>query len=262
MRIPLVAGREFTAQDTDQAPQVAIVNQELAGLNWPGQNAIGKRVFTRGRWFTVVGVSRNGRYHRLAESVQEPLLYLPLFQSYRQDAIIHVRVAGNPEGYASVIMNSVHELDPNLPVFNVTTFQKNVQIASIFVRIAGTFVGAFGLIALVLATVGIYAVVAYTTRQRTHEIGIRMALGAQQSDVMRLVLAQGLRLMLAGLAIGFFVSHVLTRFLENMLIGVTTTDTLTYASVAALLSVVALTACFVPAWRATKVDPTVALHHE
>ena len=198
----------------------------------------------------------------MAEAVPEPLVYLPLFQSYPQYAIIHARVAGNPQAFTLAVTNAVHELDPNLPVFNVTSLQKNVQIASIFERIAGTFVGVFGLIALVLATVGIYAVIAYTTRQRTHEIGIRMAVGARQGDVIRLVLGQGLRLMLIGLAIGLFVSFALTRYLESMLIGVTTTDTLTYSSVAVLLSVVVLAACFVPAWRATKVDPTVALHHE
>ncbi len=262
MRVLLLAGRDFTDQDTEKSQHVSIVNQELAGRYWPGQDAIGKRIRARGEWFTVGGVARNGKYHRMVEEAPEPLLYLPLFQSYRQDAIIHVRVMGAPQAFTSAVTNAVHELDPNLPVFNVTSLQQNVQIASIFERIAGTFVGAFGLIALVLATVGIYAVIAYTTRQRTHEIGIRMALGAQQGDVIRLVLGQGLRLMLIGLAIGLFVSLALTRYLGNMLIGVTTTNTLTYASVAAMLSIVALTACFIPAWRAAKVDPTVALRHE
>jgi len=137
-----------------------------------------------------------------------------------------------------------------------------VQVASTGQRIAGTFVGAFGLLALILAAVGIYGVIAYTTRQRSHEIGIRMALGAQQSDVFRLVLGQGLRMILAGLAIGLALSFVLTRFLRNILFGVGATDALTFVGVAMLLCVVALLACYIPARRAMRVDPMVALRYE
>jgi len=135
-------------------------------------------------------------------------------------------------------------------------------VASTGQRIAGTFVGAFGLLALILAAVGIYGVIAYTTRQRSHEIGIRMALGAQQSDVFRLVLGQGLRMILAGLAIGLALSFALTRFLRNILFGVGATDALTFVGVAMLLCVVALLACYIPARRAMRVDPMVALRYE
>ena len=144
----------------------------------------------------------------------------------------------------------------------MTTLEQRAQFSSFPQRVAGTFVGAFGLLALVLAAVGIYGVTAYTTRQRTREVGIRMALGATQQDVLRLVLSHGLRLMLAGVGLGLALSFVLTRFLRNLLLGVTSTDALTFASVAILLCAVALFACFIPARRAMRVDPMVALRYE
>jgi ABC-type antimicrobial peptide transport system permease subunit len=147
-------------------------------------------------------------------------------------------------------------------VFDVTTLETSMQLGSIFERVAATFAGSFGFLALALATVGIYGVVAYATRQRSREIAIRMALGAKRVDVLELVLAQGLRLTLTGLGIGLAVSAALTRFLRGQLFGVTTTDPLTYAGVGALLCLVALVACYIPAQRATKVDPNVALRYE
>jgi predicted permease len=261
LRIPLVAGREFTLQDTEKSQLVVLINQALADRYWPNQNAIGKRLQVTGKWFTVVGVAQNCNYQRLNETPQ-PLLYLPLFQDFYHDAIIQARVAGEPQAFASAVEKTVHELNADLPVFNVTTLKSQVQFASALERIAGTLVGAFGLLALALAAVGIYGVIAYTTRQRTHEIGIRMALGAQRSDVFRLVLGHGLRLTLAGLAAGLALSYAVTRFLHGHLFGVTTTDALTYASVAVLLCFVALVASYIPARRAAKVDPMVALRYE
>ncbi len=189
-------------------------------------------------------------------------MYLPLFQEYSHGEIIHARVSGDPLLFAATIENTVHELNADLPVYDVTTLATQMKLASIGYRVAGTFVGAFGLLALVLAAVGIYGVVAYSTRQRTHEIGIRMTLGAQKSDVFRLVLGKGLRLTFVGLTIGFLVSLALTRFLHGLLFGVTATDALTYSGVAVLLSVVSLAACYIPARRATRVDPMVALRYE
>jgi predicted permease len=261
MRTPLVAGRDFTAQDSEKSQPVAVVNQEFCDRYWPGGDAIGKRVSLYGRWFTVVGVARNGKYRRLVYA-RAPAVFLPLFQDYRDPVIIHARVSGDPKAYASAVERTVHELNADLPVFGATTLQSSMQLGSIFERIAGTFAGAFGLLALILAAVGIYGVIAYTTRQRTHEIAIRMALGARRPQVLRLVLAQGFRLTLIGLAIGLALSLALTPFLRNQLLGVTATDTLTYASVAVLLCTVALVACYIPARRATKVDPMVALRYE
>ena len=258
MRIPLLAGREFTSRDTDDSEKVAIVNQALVNRYWPHQEAIGRRVWAMGHWSTVVGVARNSDYDQLNENPR-PFLYLPLFQDYTSHPIIHVRVNGDPLVFAPAVEKAIHELNADLPVFDVDSLVSRVQVASTNQRIAGTFVGAFGLLALILAAVGIYGVVAYRTRQRTHEIGIRMALGARRADVFRLVMSQGARLTLIGVVLGVAVSLAVTRFLRGVLFGVAPSDALTFVSVACLLGIVALLACYIPARRATKVDPMVAL---
>jgi ABC-type antimicrobial peptide transport system permease subunit len=176
--------------------------------------------------------------------------------------MINARVAGDPLAFGKTIEKTVHELNAEVLVFDVTSLELRAQFASFRQRVAGTFVGAFGLLALALAAVGIYGVTGYTTRQRTHEIGIRMALGATKQNVLRLVLSHGLRMMLAGVGLGLILSFVLTRFLADLLLGVTSTDALTFASVAILLCAVALFACFIPARRAMRVDPMVALRYQ
>ena len=261
MRTPLVAGREFTDQDGEKSQSVAIVNQEFVDRYWPGQDAIGKRFSNYGVWFNVVGVARNGKYRRLVYP-PEPVIFLPLWQVYRGLVIIHTRVSGDPAAYATEVERTVHELDADLPLFDVTTVKSSMRLGSIFERIAGTFAGAFGLLALILAAVGIYGVIAYTTRQRAHEIAIRIAVGAQRAEVLRLVLGQGLVLTLAGLAVGIAASLALTRYLKSVLFGVTASDLLTYVAVALLLCLVSLVACYIPARRAMKIDPMVALRHE
>ena len=178
------------------------------------------------------------------------------------EAILHVRTSGDPQAMAAAVEQTIHSLNPDLPLFNQTTLKQNMLMGSVFERIAASFAGSFGLLALVLAAVGIYGVVAYTTRPRTHEIGIRMALGAGKGDVFRQVLGQGLRLTLAGLAVGIAVSVVLTRFLRGLLFGVGAADWLTFATVAVALCLVALAACYFPARRAASVDPMQALRTE
>jgi ABC-type antimicrobial peptide transport system permease subunit len=183
-------------------------------------------------------------------------------QTYGGDAILHIRTAGDPLALAAAVQRTVGGLNPNVPLYNVTTLRANMQIGSIFERIAVTFAGAFGLLALILSSVGIYGVVAYTTKQRTHEIGIRMALGAGKAAIFGQVLQQGLRLALAGLAVGLAASLALTRFARSMIVGVGTNDLLTLSAAALLLCVVALAASLIPARRAAAVEPMQALRSE
>ena len=191
-----------------------------------------------------------------------PFLYLPVSQIYRPQMIINVRTVGDPLESARTVENAVHEINPGVLVFDETTIESRDQFSSFGQRVAGTFVGAFGLLALVLAAIGIYGVIAFTTRQRTHEIGIRFALGATSRDVLRLVLGQGLRLTLAGVGLGLALSYLLTRFLKSLLLGVTHTDALTFSAVTLLLCAVALFACFIPARWAARVEPIIALRHK
>lgn len=260
-RTPLRTGRDFTEQDNATAPPVAIVNQALVDRYWPGQSGIGKRISLRGRWNTIVGVIGNGKY-RLVTTHPAPLILLPLAQAYQSEVILHVRTTGRPEYMAHAIEQAIHGLNPNLPLFNVMSMRESMLMGSLFERIAVTFAGSFGVLALLLAAVGIYAVVAYTTRQRTHEIGIRMALGAGKGMIFGKVIRQGLRLTIIGLAVGLAGSMVLTRFVRSLLFGIGNTDLLTFVTVGAVLSVVALLACCLPAWRAASVQPMQALHME
>ena len=261
LRTPLIAGRDFTAQDNAASFPAAIVNQALVDRYWPGQNAIGKRIQVAGGWCTVVGVAANGKYRRMTYD-SAPLVLVPLLQRYASQVILHVRVAGDPRTFSTAVDRTVHGLNADLPLYNQATLKENIQMGSVFERIAAAFAGSFGLLALLLAAVGIYGVVAYTTRQRTHEIGIRMALGAGQGDVFRSVLGQGVRLASFGLAAGLAVSFAFTRFLRGMLFGIGAVDWITFASVAAVLFLVALAACYFPARRAASVDPMQALRTE
>jgi ABC-type antimicrobial peptide transport system permease subunit len=211
--------------------------------------------------FTVVGVARDYKVNSLSEKPM-PFVYLPHYQVYRPGLMMVVRTTGDPMTFSKAAQNSIHEMNADLVVYDTTTLELRNQISSFPLRIAGTFVGAFGLLALVLAAVGIYGVTAYTTRQRIHEIGIRMTLGASKQDILRLVLGHGLRLTFIGVGIGLAAAFALTRFLKILLLGVTSTDALTFTSVAVLLCAVALFACFIPAWRAMRVDPMVALRYE
>jgi predicted permease len=261
LRTSLISGREFTAADNFNSALVAMVNQALVDRYWPGQNPIGKHVQDGSRTYTVVGVVANAKYRRLVRE-PAPLILFPLGQRRDGDVILHVRVNGDPAAYAPAIERAIHSLNPDLPLYGVTTLEHNMWIGNIFERLAVVFAGAFGLVAMLLAAVGIYGVVSYTTRQRTHEIGIRMALGAGRADVFRQTLRQGLRLTLIGLAAGVIASLACTRFLRGMLYGVAATDWLTFSAVAAALALVALAACLMPAWRASSVDPMQALRTE
>jgi ABC-type antimicrobial peptide transport system permease subunit len=240
---------------------VVIINQALAGKYWPNKNPIGKRIRVEGKWAIVIGEARTTRYQDLNERPQ-PFLYLPLYQFYSSSVILHVRTATDPLASSGAISHAVHKLNSDLPVFDVSLMSSRIGVSSFVQRMAGTFVGIFGIIALLLAAAGIYSVIAFSTKKRTHEVGIRMALGAQQNDVLRLILMQGAKITILGVVIGLAASFALTRLMASLLFGVSATDFATYAGVAVLLTIIALVASFVPALRATRVDPVVALKYE
>src|SRR5215467_3695139 len=263
LRTSVISGREFTEADTPDSLLVAVVNQAFVDRYWPGENAIGKQVTDDGDRFTIVGVARNAKY-RLLTYPTEPVIYLPIYQAFRstQDTTIHLRTTGDPLTMASSVEETIHQLNPDLPLYNVNPLSVTMQLGTLFGRIAATFAASFGFLAMLLAAVGIYGVVAYTTRQRTREIGIRMALGAERGGIYRIVLGQGFRLTLVGLVVGTALALAFTRLLKAQLFGVSETDAITFASVGLLLAVVALLACHIPARRATRVDPMVALRYE
>jgi predicted permease len=261
VRTALLAGRDFTDRDNAGAPPVSIINQALADRYWQAQDPIGQRLQVGRQWTTVVGVAANGKYRRLVYNTA-PLVLIPMLQSYRTDQIVYVRVAGDPMAYASAVERTVHGLNSDLPLFSETTLAANMRMGNAFERIAAAFAGSFGLLSLILAAIGVYGVVAYTTKQRTHEIGIRMALGAGKRDIFRQVLGRGLHFTGLGLILGLMISFALTRYLRGLLYGVGTADWLTFVIVAILLCAVTLIASFVPARRAASTDPMQALRTE
>ena len=258
---PLLRGRDFSPADSAQSRKVVIINQALADRYWHNQDALGKRMKIEGGWATVIAIARTSQYYDLNEEPR-PFVYLPLYQFYSSTAILHVRTASGPLASASAVTDAIHQLNADLPVFDISTLEARTKTASFVQQMAGTFVGAFGVLALLLAAVGIYGVIAYSTRQRTHEIGIRMALGALPGDVLRLVLGQGMRIALTGLAIGIVASLGLARLMSSLLFGVSASDPLTFIVVVLLLALIALLATYIPAFRAMRLDPIVALRCE
>jgi putative ABC transport system permease protein len=261
MEIPLVRGREFTPQDRYGTGGVLMVNETLAGRYWPEEDPIGRRLSFGGEAYEIIGVARDIKYHELNDA-GVPYLYFPVLQFFRPDMTIHVRTSGDPESFAGVVRHTINGLDPDLPMFGVMSLEAAIAPASIQQRIAGSLLGVFGLLALVLAAVGLYGVLSYAAGQRTHEIGIRMALGAQRRDALGLILGQGMLLASIGLACGLAVSFAVTRLVSSLLYGVSATDPLIFLGVGTLLGLVALLACYVPARRAARVDPLVALRYE
>jgi macrolide transport system ATP-binding/permease protein len=265
--VRLMAGRDFGPQDNAAAPKVAIINEAMATRYWPDSDPIGKHIdLGRNRKngaqaMEIIGVARNSKYRELTED-PDPAFYQPLQQWYDSEMALHVRTAGEAATLIPMVRNEVQALDANLPVFNVKTLAEQKSRALYTERMAATLLAAFGLLALGLAALGIYGVMAYAVSRRTREIGIRMALGAQAGDVLSLVLRQGMALILIGVAFGLVGAFAATRLLTSFLYGVSTTDATTFALIALLLTAVAGLACYIPARRATKVDPMVALRYE
>jgi predicted permease len=258
MKIPLLEGREFTAQDGEDEPMVAIVDQTMANRFWPGQRAIGKRIRVYDNWVTVVGVAKNCSHQRMNEA-PEPLIYLSYFQFAGPQAIFHLRTRGDPELSAQAVEKAVHEINGKLPVFDVRSLEESTRTGNMFELIESTFSSVFAMLALILAASGIYGVMAYRTQLRTHEIGIRVALGASRTDVLRMVLLQGVRLTAIGLLLGLSMSLLLTRMLHGLLFGVSAMDPQTVLSVTVLLLLVGVAASYLPALKAMRTDPVNAI---
>jgi predicted permease len=262
---PVIEGREFTEADNATAPHVAIINETFAKEIWPGQDPIGKvfRIKKDGPPVQVVGLTRTGKYLFLYEKPQL-YAYFPMAQSYNSGINLFVHTVDDPQRLVTAVREQISQLDAGLPVFNVTTMDVQVQYGKALfpARLGVMFVGTFGLLGLVLASVGVYGVVSYSVSQRTQEIGIRTALGAQRSNVLGMILKQGMAMSLIGTAVGIVLSFLLFRGLGSMLYGVKSTDFLTLGTVSALLLFVAFVASYVPALRATRVDPVVALREQ
>ena len=268
LRIAMQQGRTFDAQDQANAPGAVIVNEAFARRYWPGQNALGKRIqigsgdgTDNAPYLTVVGVTKDGKYNSLGEEAT-PFFYRAATQAYVSTPTLLVRTQSNPTNALATVRSAVEALDKNLPLYDVKTMRQHLGIALLPARLAGSALGIFGLLALLLAAAGLYGVMANVVAGRTREIGIRMALGADALAVLRLILQQGMRLVLIGLGLGLAAALAVTHLLKSLLFGVSTTDPLTFAGIAVLLTAVALLACWIPARRATKVDPMIALRYE
>jgi predicted permease len=245
---------------------VALVDEAAARRFWPDEDPVGRRFKPGGRgsnapWMTIVGVVGDIKTEGF-DQPDQPHLYLPALQNPSYAMAVYLRADGDPKSLTQALRQQVQSVDPNLPVFGERTMEDVAAASLAQRRFALQVVGGFGVLALLLAGIGIYGVVAYSVSQRTREIGIRLALGASNGAILRWVFTQGMRLTLFGLGAGLVGAFVLTRLLRGLLFGVETTDPLTYAGLALLLAAVALLACYVPARRATKVDPMVALRYE
>jgi predicted permease len=266
LRVPLLRGRAFRETDDEHGPQVAIVNQTMAARFWPNEDAIGKRLSVKGPggpFLEIVGIAADGKYLFIAEGPQ-PFFYRPLAQDFQAFRTLQIRTSVAPESLIPPVEQEVAKLAPDLPIFDAQTMQQELEGGNGFLifREGAERAGQIGLLGLLLAVVGVFGVVSYAAAQRTHEIGIRMALGAGRRDILKLVLGQGVRLVGIGVALGLVAAWALTRAMGKLLIGVSSTDPLTYVAAIAILALIALLACYIPAWRAARVEPLVALRYE
>ena len=261
MRTPLVAGRDFTASDDSNGQRVIVVNRTFARRYFGSADPVGRRVKLYGEQKYIAGVAGDSKWRSLDEN-PDPAVFMPVMQEYSADATFLVRTSGNPMLAARAVEAAIHAVDPALPVFGVRPLEVSISAAYFAQRMGGSLLGVFGGLALLLAAVGLYGVLAYNVTQRSREVGIRMALGAARTDVLRMVLGQGLRFAGIGMVIGLAMSSVVTRLMTRLLFGVSPLDAWVIAAVAVLLGIVALGASLAPAWRATRIDPILAIRYQ
>jgi len=263
MRIPLSDGRDFTEHDDEKSQRVMIVTERFARRFFAGRNPIGRRVHGWGEWFTVVGVAKDSKYHTPDEATK-PYFYVPFRQVYREDLAIaiYVRTAADPTLALPLVRREIRSLDPNVSVFDAMPLTEFIGASLFAQKVAALLLAVLGAVALLLAAVGLYSVMAYAITQRTQEIGIRMALGARPASVLALAIREGMGMTAGGLLIGILVALAVTRLASGLLVNVSATDPLIFGGAAIFLAVVALAASYIPARRATHVDPNVALRCE
>jgi putative ABC transport system permease protein len=266
MGVPLLQGRSFTDSDDDTARLVAVVNQAMVTKLWPGEDPIGKRFSVKsatGPFIEVIGVAADGQYMFVSPEHQ-PYFYLPLAQHYSSFRSLQIRSSVPPESLIPAVQQVIRKVEPDLPLIDVRTMDQVVRgLGGLFIfRLAASLAAVMGFLGLALAAVGVYGVVSFSVTRRTQEIGIRMALGANRDDILKLVSRQGLRLVIAGVVVGVVFACILTRAIGKLLMGVSVTDPATYTLVVVLLSAVTLLAGSIPARRATRVDPMKSLRTE
>ena len=259
--IPIVSGREFARTDDENVPPLAIINETMAAKYWPGKNPVGQRLKAKDRWLQIVGIAKNANYHTKTET-PIPFFYVPLRQNFRVQNALLIRTFETPGAMMNALAREVHALDPNLAPLITDRLQDQIDLISYSQRLAVTLVALFGGMALFLAAIGLYAVVSYTVSQGTRELGLRMALGAGTRDLIRLVMSRGLLLTASGVAIGVVAAIMLTRLMGGMLYKVSPHDPLAFGCAVVVITIASLTACFLPAWRATRIDPVQALREQ
>ena len=261
MGIPLISGREFTRADDENAPRVGIVNQTMVARYWRGQNPIGQRLQVKSDWVQVVGVVKDSKYYSMDETARA-FFYVPLRQYFAIEPDLHIRTTQPVQSIETALLREVRALDPDLALYEMITLKEQVNRSTSEQLVAVTLVALFGGLALLLASIGLYGVMSCTVSQSTRELGLRMALGAGASNVLRLVLSRGLLLTTAGMFIGIALALLLTRLLGNLLYQVSPRDPLAFAAAFGVMAVASTAACFLPAWRATRTDPIRALRAE
>jgi macrolide transport system ATP-binding/permease protein len=259
--IPLVSGREFTRRDDKNAPPVAIVDETLAARYWPGKDPVGQRLQVKRRWMQVVGVAKNSKYRTKLET-PPPFFYVPLRQNFSVQTGLIIRTPQSPAAILTPLARAVHALDPNLAPLDTITMQQQVDRMTYTQRLSVVLLGIFGTVALLLAVIGLYGMMAYAVSQSTRELGLRMALGASVSDLLQLIMSRGVVLTGVGIGLGIVAAFGVTRLLSTLLYSISPHDPLAFGTAFTVITIASLAACFLPAWRAARIDPVQALREQ